>query len=322
MKKRITKLVDKKTAKSPFISRAEGAMIRKKHLQSKALAVVKKQPAPVTSPGLDLMKVDDVMVFAKTLKTYIVNNALSVKIEGHDYAKVDAWKFAALNFGLTGIPSPPVPMHTSGQSIIVMYSPFEFVSRNKEKYTKEIPVFMGFLQNIEALEYLKTSGQKITKEIHRPFYSYKCGCDVVKISDGTKVSFGEGMCSNLEESKIMSAEYAINSTAQTRAIGKALRNLLGFVMSSAGYQATPAEEMDEVKKQNEHFADAESAEGGSQLPVLTESQEQITIEKVRAGEWSVDDVMAHCTLSSLQLKALTLAEGKAKESKTGRWASA
>jgi hypothetical protein len=38
-------------------------------------------------------------------------------------------------------------------------------------------------------------------------------------------------------------EYAILSMAQTRAIGKTYRNVIGFVMKTAGYEARPAEEM-------------------------------------------------------------------------------
>jgi len=38
-------------------------------------------------------------------------------------------------------------------------------------------------------------------------------------------------------------EFAIKSMAQTRALGKALRLPLGWIVSLAGYKATPAEEM-------------------------------------------------------------------------------
>jgi hypothetical protein len=39
-------------------------------------------------------------------------------------------------------------------------------------------------------------------------------------------------------------EYAICSMAQTRATGKAFRNILGWLMRASGFSATPAEEMD------------------------------------------------------------------------------
>jgi hypothetical protein len=38
-------------------------------------------------------------------------------------------------------------------------------------------------------------------------------------------------------------DYALRSMAQTRAVAKALRLCLGWIMSLAGYEATPAEEM-------------------------------------------------------------------------------
>lgn len=60
---------------------------------------------------------------------------------------------------------------------------------------------------------------------------------------GAVVSRGFGICSNKEMKRSTNDEYAILSMAQTRAIGKAFRNLLGWVMKLAGYEATPQEEM-------------------------------------------------------------------------------
>lgn len=57
------------------------------------------------------------------------------------------------------------------------------------------------------------------------------------------VGVGIAVCSNKENKKKNFDEYAILSMAQTRAIGKAYRNLIGWVMKLAGYEATPSEEM-------------------------------------------------------------------------------
>lgn len=54
---------------------------------------------------------------------------------------------------------------------------------------------------------------------------------------------GAAICSNKESSKKGFDEYAVLSMAQTRAIGKAYRNRIGWVMKLAGYEATPSEEM-------------------------------------------------------------------------------
>jgi len=74
---------------------------------------------------------------------------------------------------------------------------------------------------------------------------YRCNCDLIHMATGNKIGFGTAICSNKEQKKKYFDEYAILSMAQTRAISKAIRNLLGFVMLSAGFQDTPAEEMNE-----------------------------------------------------------------------------
>jgi len=56
----------------------------------------------------------------------------------------------------------------------------------------------------------------------------------------------EAMCSRDEPRWKDQPSYAIRSMAQTRAMSKALRLPLGFVMKLAGYEATPADEMDGV----------------------------------------------------------------------------
>lgn len=60
------------------------------------------------------------------------------------------------------------------------------------------------------------------------------------------VGVGYAVCSSKEAMKKSFDEYAILSMAQTRAIGKAYRNKIGFIMKLAGFQATPSEEMHKV----------------------------------------------------------------------------
>lgn len=71
---------------------------------------------------------------------------------------------------------------------------------------------------------------------------------IAKVYQGDRVvSTGFAICSNSERSKKNFDEYAIASMAQTRSIAKAYRNILGFIMKQAGYEATPADEMPEPK---------------------------------------------------------------------------
>jgi len=73
---------------------------------------------------------------------------------------------------------------------------------------------------------------------------YMATCEVRNITSGQLVATGIALCSNKEKTKRFFDEYAILSMAQTRAIGKAYRNLLAWLMKAAGFEATPAEEMD------------------------------------------------------------------------------
>jgi hypothetical protein len=83
---------------------------------------------------------------------------------------------------------------------------------------------------------------------------YSSWVEVKRISDGKVMSKGFAVCSNKEQSKKFFDEYAICSMAQTRAEGKAFRMLLSWLMKAAGFEATPAEEMDFNKTPEPDFS--------------------------------------------------------------------
>lgn len=64
--------------------------------------------------------------------------------------------------------------------------------------------------------------------------------------DGNKVGYGVAICTNKEPGKSRFEEYAVASMAQTRAVGKAFRMKIGWLLKIAGYETTPAEEMDVI----------------------------------------------------------------------------
>jgi hypothetical protein len=66
---------------------------------------------------------------------------------------------------------------------------------------------------------------------------------------GAIVGSAEAMCTREEVRWRDAADYAIRSMAQTRATSKAMRLPLGFIISLAGFEPTPAEEMDGVQRQ-------------------------------------------------------------------------
>lgn len=75
---------------------------------------------------------------------------------------------------------------------------------------------------------------------------YKAVVELRRMSDDKVMGSGVAICSNKESKKKSFDDYAVLSMAQTRAIGKAGRNLYGWLMKMAGYEATPAEEMGAV----------------------------------------------------------------------------
>jgi len=76
-------------------------------------------------------------------------------------------------------------------------------------------------------------------------FRYMAEVEIVDQSNDKIVTRAFAYCSNGESKKKYFDEYAIASMAQTRAVGKAFRVLLGWLFKAAGYQGTPSEEMDE-----------------------------------------------------------------------------
>lgn len=61
--------------------------------------------------------------------------------------------------------------------------------------------------------------------------------------DGRTIGAAEAQCTRDEQTWRSRDPYALRSMAQTRATSKALRGPLGFIVTLAGYEATPSEEM-------------------------------------------------------------------------------
>ncbi|MCB2408083.1 hypothetical protein [Hymenobacter lucidus] len=73
---------------------------------------------------------------------------------------------------------------------------------------------------------------------------YQAKVTLFDMKSGHTVGAGFAICSNKEQGKKFYQEFAIMSMAQTRAIGKAYRNILAWIIRAAGYEPTPAEEME------------------------------------------------------------------------------
>lgn len=73
--------------------------------------------------------------------------------------------------------------------------------------------------------------------------SYEATVDLIRASDGVTVGGASALC-GMDEKRWQTADkYARRSMAFTRAVGKAYRSSFSWIISIAGYEATPAEEM-------------------------------------------------------------------------------
>lgn len=78
---------------------------------------------------------------------------------------------------------------------------------------------------------------------------YKYRAEVtLRDQNGAVVGSGTAICTNTERGKENFDEYAVASMAQTRAVGKAFRMKIGWLLKIAGYETTPAEEMDAIQE--------------------------------------------------------------------------
>ena len=119
---------------------------------------------------------------------------------------------------------------------------------------------------------------------------YMATCEVRSYQDNKLVSVGIAICSNKEGSKKFFDEYAILSMAQTRAVGKAFRNQLAWLMKAAGFEATPAEEMD--------FATVQEVKVKVQSEPQNHSNKEIIAEVLDDMPFIKEDIMmdvAKCT---------------------------
>src|SRR3990167_7251706 len=104
-------------------------------------------------------------------------------------------------------------------------------------------------------------------------------------NDERVYSVGIAVCSNAESKKRSFDEYAVLSMAQTRAIGKAYGNLIGWVMKLAGYEATPQEEMVKV--------------GGEDVVASQQKQEQNIDQLFSAAKDAVEKETDNKRLSAM-----------------------
>jgi hypothetical protein len=127
---------------------------------------------------------------------------------------------------------------------------------------KQMIVENKLFTNIKGKNYVNVDGWQIAgaftgtfpvvekvEELPEKRGAYKYRAEVsLRDKEGKMVGYGVAICSNREAGKKNFDEYAVASMAQTRAVGKAYRMKIGWLLKVAGYETTPAEEMDAVRE--------------------------------------------------------------------------
>lgn len=88
--------------------------------------------------------------------------------------------------------------------------------------------------------------EKVENQSEGSYFKYRAEV-TLRDKDNNIVGSGMAICTNKEVGKTNFDEYAVASMAQTRAVGKAFRMKIGWLLKVAGYETTPAEEMDAIQ---------------------------------------------------------------------------
>lgn len=118
---------------------------------------------------------------------------------------------------------------------------------------------------------------------------YKSKAEVFHVPTGTLISRGFAICSKNETKKSSFDEYAIASMAQTRAIGKAYRNNLSWLMKLAGFEGTPAEEIDRDTAEEDLGSIKANVFNKFKAQGITDSQKMLAIIQKATGKQTIDN---------------------------------
>ena len=107
---------------------------------------------------------------------------------------------------------------------------------------------------------------------------------VVRDANGHEVAAAESMCLRSERAWSKRDEFAVRSMAQTRASGKALRLALGYIVTLAGWEALPAEEITDEMRGRGESARAGTVSGPDPEPAAAPSPAAAELAKLRLEE--------------------------------------
>lgn len=129
---------------------------------------------------------------------------------------------------------------------------------------------LGILPIIEELRRIESENGEL---------KYQAEVKLLNLRSQQIVGSGFAICSNKEFGKKSYQEFAIASMAQTRAIGKAYRNILAWIIRAAGYEPTPAEEMDYMIKDEQEEPQQKQTAANSSATASSPKKAKATAKK-------------------------------------------
>lgn len=153
----------------------------------------------------------------------------------------------------------PVSVPRIPSELAIVGNPSEIVQKASAaaKALKLVVDKAGLNVNIQGREYLRVEAWQTMARFHGVVAGIKetkpiivngknVGWEATSIlfHQGQEIPGADASCMRDEPNWATKPEFQLRSMAQTRAIAKALRNAFAWVVTLAGYEATPAEEMD------------------------------------------------------------------------------
>ena len=150
------------------------------------------------------------------------------------------------------------PSETTATTLFKTDDPVEVISRARDvaNVLKDVLRQADLIKPIQGKEFVELGGWQtagtllgvttIVRWTNKVEHGYEARAEVITL-DGRVIGGAEASCLSTERRGPWKSadDYAIKSMAQTRAQSKALRGVLGWIMSLAGYSPTPAEEMED-----------------------------------------------------------------------------
>ena len=149
------------------------------------------------------------------------------------HTNVEAWQTLAAFLRVAIVPDDPEPIRDDDGNV-------KLVSYEVEKFFYPKGTTGAQIRNGSA------TPERVERATVEGAEGFTCRCLVYK--DGVIVGAGSSRCTRLEESWRSKPDYALEGMAQTRAIGRSMATPGRWIVTLAGYNGTPAEEMPQAEE--------------------------------------------------------------------------